>query len=262
MERTSQYGFIKSTVGRKVLMALTGLFLCLFLVAHVSGNLQLLIPGYKGRLQFNSYAVFMTTFPLVKVISYVLYASIIIHVLDALVLTLKNRSARKVDYTVKSGYGSSLASRNMGVLGTLILVFIVLHLANFWYVYKFGATPYMTTPEGHYISAKGEVLPHAELKDGHLFVEGLDKGPAMKDLYEVVRQAFSEFWLVAVYVLSMIPLGFHLAHGFQSGFQTLGLNGGKLRPTLHKISLLFAIVIPALFAIIPLALFLFPEKFN
>ncbi|MCS6978796.1 MAG: succinate dehydrogenase cytochrome b subunit [Flavobacteriales bacterium] len=262
MEKRAHYGLIRSLVGKKIFMALTGLFLCLFLVAHLSGNLQLLIPGYKGRLQFNNYAVFMTTFPLVKMVSYVLYVSIVIHVLDALVLTWRNRKARKVDYAVKSGYGSSLASRNMGVLGTLILVFLVVHLANFWYVYKFGQTPYMTTPEGHYITAKGEVLPDAELRDGHLFAGGLDKGPAMKDLYEVVRQAFSEFWIVALYVLSMVPLGFHLVHGFQSGFQTLGLRSGRWAGLLQKTSLAFGIIIPALFAVIPLLLFFLPEKFN
>ncbi|MCS6982348.1 MAG: succinate dehydrogenase cytochrome b subunit [Flavobacteriales bacterium] len=262
MELRAQHGLLKSLVAKKILMALTGLFLCLFLVVHLSGNLQLLIPGYSGRLQFNSYAVFMTHFPLIKIISYVLYLSIIIHVLDALVLTIRNRRARTVDYAVKSGYGSTFASRNMGILGSLILIFLVLHLANFWYKYKFGEMPYMVSPEGHYVSQKGEAIPGAVLKEGHLWVDGVDKGPAMKDLYEVVRLAFGQSWIVAIYVLSMIPLGYHLAHGFQSGFQTLGLRFGKAFSVIRVAGWLFAIIIPLGFAIIPLVFYFFPEKLN
>ncbi|HBK84300.1 MAG TPA: succinate dehydrogenase, partial [Flavobacterium sp.] len=110
--------------------ALTGLFLCLFLAGHLAGNLQLI---FGTAQQFNEYALFMTTNPAVKILSYVTYISIIFHAVDGILLAIQNKKARPVAYAKNSpGANSSLASRNMAVLGTLILVFIVTHMVNFW----------------------------------------------------------------------------------------------------------------------------------
>lgn len=206
-------------------MALTGLFLCLFLVGHLVGNLQLFIPGEAGRLQFNEYAKFMTTNPAVKLLSYVTYLSIILHVVYSILLTRYNQKARKINYAVNKGsQNSSLSSRNMGVLGVLVLVFIIIHLKGFWY-------------EMHW----GEI--------------GKDSA-GNRNLYDVVVRAFQEWWYVLLYVVSMAVVGFHLFHGFSSAFQTLGLGQQKYFPIIKKIGYAFAIIVPTLFASIPIYLFL------
>jgi len=113
-------------------MALTGLFLCLFLIAHLAGNLQLLDMSPEGQLKFNAYAKFMTTFPPVKVVSYLLYASILFHAFDGFLLTIQNRKARPVKYSYeKPSANSAWYSRQMALLGTLILVFLVILLFAF-----------------------------------------------------------------------------------------------------------------------------------
>jgi succinate dehydrogenase / fumarate reductase cytochrome b subunit len=121
---------LKSSIAKKYWMALTGLFLCLFLAGHLAGNLQLI---FGDALQFNQYALFMTTNPAVKLLSYLTYISIIFHAVDGIMLTIQNKKARPVAYAMSSPQNSSsFASRNMAVLGTLILVFIVTHMVNFW----------------------------------------------------------------------------------------------------------------------------------
>jgi succinate dehydrogenase / fumarate reductase cytochrome b subunit len=122
---------LKSSIAKKYWMALTGLFLCLFLVGHLAGNLQLLMPD--SRLQFNQYALFMTSNPIVKILSYVTYISILFHAIDGIILTVQNKKARPIGYAKSdAGANSSLPSRSMAVLGTLILVFIATHMVNFW----------------------------------------------------------------------------------------------------------------------------------
>lgn len=201
-------------------MSLTGLFLCLFLIGHLSGNLQLLIPGETGQLQFNEYAKFMTTNPAVKILSYLTYLSILFHVIDGIILTRRNRAARPNSYVHATSSKSSIwSSRNMGVLGTIILVFIVLHMGNFWY-------------KMHWVEI------------------GTDAN-GNKDLHSVVMFAFQELWYVAIYVLSMLAIAYHLLHGFQSAFQTLGINHKKYTPFIQKVGVAFAILIPLAFAIIP-----------
>jgi succinate dehydrogenase / fumarate reductase cytochrome b subunit len=93
----SNTGILKSSLAKKYMMALTGLFLCLFLAGHLGGNLQLILKtGEVGQQSFNEYAEFMTTFPLVKILSYLTYASVLFHVIDGIVLTMQNRKARPV----------------------------------------------------------------------------------------------------------------------------------------------------------------------
>ena len=138
----SSSGILKSSIAKKYAMALTGLFLCSFLVGHLLGNLQLFIPGEEGRIAFNEYALFMTTFHVVKILSYLTYASVLFHVVDGIALTLQNRKARPVRYAVEKGSANSgWSSRNMGILGTLILVFLVTHMQNFWWKMHFSEMP-------------------------------------------------------------------------------------------------------------------------
>jgi succinate dehydrogenase / fumarate reductase cytochrome b subunit len=216
---------LTSTLGRKVMMALTGLFLIIFLVVHLIGNLQLL--KHDGGHAFNVYAKFMTSNPVIKTVSYVNYACIIIHIIWALLLTLHNRSARGPQGYAVNKNSSAWTSRNMGILGTFILIFLVIHLKGFW----------------------------AEMHWGNMPVQVYD-GEEVKDLFAVVDLAYSQIWYVAIYVFSMAVLGFHLWHGFASAFQTLGLNHLKYNPIIRFVGRAFAIIVPVLFAIIPIIMFL------
>ena len=213
---------LTSSIGRKVIMSLTGLFLIIFLIVHLSGNFQLLMDD--GGLQFNAYAKFMTSNPLIKFTSYGLYAFILLHIIMSAVLAAKNRKARPVGYAqVKGSANSAWASRNMGILGTVILIFLVIHMRSYWYEMHWGDIP---------MDAAGN-----------------------KDLFKVVSASFAQWWYVAIYVVSMIFLAFHLSHGFSSAFQTLGVNHKKYTPFIKGLGIVYAILIPAAFASIPLYMF-------
>lgn len=215
-----------STLGRKLLMGLSGLFLILFLAVHLAGNLQLLKDD--GGEAFNVYAQFMTSNPLIKFISYTNYALILLHIVVAIILTRQNKLARGPEgYAKTTGKSSAWSSRNMGILGTFILIFIVIHMKDFWAQMHWGSVP-LASYEGH---------------------------PDVKDLYKIVSLAFSELWYVGLYVFSMVMLAFHLWHGFTSAFQTLGLNHMKYNPVINFVGRAFAIVVPALFALIPIMMF-------
>jgi|TARA_B110000093_G_C12957393_1_gene405539 succinate dehydrogenase / fumarate reductase cytochrome b subunit len=225
----SNNGLLKSSLSKKYVMALTGLFLCLFLVGHLVGNLQLFIPGEEGVVTFNEYAKFMTSNPAIKILSYLTYAGIIFHMLDGFYLTIQNRKARPVKYVVEKGSAnSSWSSRNMALLGTILLVFLVTHMSNFWYVMHFE-------------------LP--------IPVDG-----GVKDLHHVVMTFFSpenQYALVCtiLYVVAMVSMGLHLWHGFQSAFQSLGVNHPKYTPLVKKFGAAFSILVPAAFAAIPVYLY-------
>jgi succinate dehydrogenase / fumarate reductase cytochrome b subunit len=251
-------GLIKSHIVKKYWMALTGLFLCLFLIGHLLGNLQLFQSDYAGILQFNEYAVFMTHNPLIVTLSYITYFSIIFHAVDGLWITIANKKARKIDYTYsKPSANSPWSSRNMGILGTIILVYIVVHMQNFWYKMKFGDLPYMKSEDGsQLLNNDGEAFANATVRDGQLYVADAHVGEAMKDLYSIVIESFQNPLLVLFYVLAMVALGFHLSHGFASAFQSLGLRNNKYASITHKVGMAFAIIVPTAFAIIPIYLFL------
>jgi succinate dehydrogenase / fumarate reductase cytochrome b subunit len=136
----SNSSILKSSIAKKYWMALTGLFLCTFLIGHLLGNLQLIfIDGEEGRRAFNEYAYFMTHNPAIKILSYLTYISILFHAVDGFILTVQNKKARPVNYAVNNpGTTSSTPARYMAVLGTLILVFIATHMANFWWKVKFS----------------------------------------------------------------------------------------------------------------------------
>lgn len=250
--------FLKSSIGRKLLMALTGLFLCSFLVVHLIGNFQLF--NNDGGLSFNTYAVFMTTNPLIKFTSYGLYATFVFHAIWGLYLVFENKKARPVAYAQVDGKANSTwASRNMGLLGTIILVFLVLHMAGFWAKYKFGEVPYtmyqknLNDNDLSYFQFDGSIVNKMEQ-----YTENGIEVTIVKDLYHVVADAFQQWWVVLIYVFAMLALSFHLIHGFSSAFQTLGLNHKKYNQLIKNIGIgVFGIIIPLLFATMPIYFLLF-----
>ncbi len=205
-------------------MAVTGLFLCFFLVIHLLGNLQLLLPEAQARESFNGYSQILSGNIFIKIISYVLYASIIIHGIDALIITLKNRKTSGKYVHDQRGVSSKWYSRNMGILGTLILIFLVFHFKDFWYQYKFGALP--VDDSGH------------------------------KDLYGIVIGVYQDWWYVLFYVLSMFALGFHLLHGFFSAARSLGVYHPKYVGWIRNFGKWYSYVITLGFAIIPVYIYL------
>lgn len=267
--------FLKSSIAKKYWMALTGLFLCLFLTGHLLGNLQLLSTGKDAALHFNQYALFMTTNPAVKILSYLTYISIIFHAIDGIFLAVQNQKARPIKYAMnKPGKNTIWASRNMAVLGTVILVFIVTHMISFWAKMHFDENMPLQTitinaggaPQEFYVTTDGGYIPKAQVEQGGLKIKDRTSfydaqadvkiKEGYKDLYKITVEFFKnpDFGLIAtlLYVVSMIVLGFHLYHGFGSAFQSLGANNPKYNGFIKNFGKAFSIIVPALFAIIPL----------
>jgi succinate dehydrogenase / fumarate reductase, cytochrome b subunit len=202
-------------------MALTGLFLCLFLVIHLFGNLQLLLPARVAQWQFNFYSKLLSENIFIELISYVLFASILAHTLYALVITIENRRANGKRYAYdRRGPTSKWYSRKMGLLGTIILIFLIIHLRDFWYRLQFGHVPMD--------------------KDGQ------------KDLYTLVVTVYHNGWYVLIYGLSMIALGYHLLHGFFSAARSLGVYHPRYVNLVRVAGWVYSIVISAGFALIPI----------
>ncbi len=205
-------------------MSLTGLFLILFLTVHLIGNLQLLKSD--GGQAFNEYAKFMTSNPLIKLVSYGNYFFILLHALVGILLWFNNRKAKGTNYAVSTTNAkTSWASKNMALLGTLILAFIFIHMGDFWWKMHNGLLGTQT-----YNVAAGPV----------------------NDLYARVAEAFEQPTVIVFYLIGMAVLSFHLWHGFQSAFQTLGINHRKYTPFIKGLGKVYAIVVPTLFALIPL----------
>lgn len=220
------FRFFTSSIGRKLIMSLTGLFLIVFLVIHLIGNLQLL--NDDNGLSFNTYAYFMTHNGLIKSVSYGLYFFILLHAFQGILITKVNKSSRKQRYVSANAKVASWESRNMGLLGLLILAFLLMHMGDFWLKMKLGQLD-MVRYEGYDYS--------------------------VKDLYSRVNTAFSQLWIVLVYVVGQIVLYLHLKHGFASAFQTLGWNHVKYTPLIKSVGLIYAIIIPLAFAFIPLYIY-------
>lgn len=216
-----------STLGKKLLMSLTGLFLISFLTIHLIGNLA--IFSNDEGLAFNAYASFMSTNPLIGAVSYVLYAGILLHVVIAIILYFSNSSARPVKYKVqKSQENSSWSSRSMTLLGLLVLAFILLHLKDFWWQYKHDG--------------------------GYQFVQDANDN---KDIYILVVQQFKTTFGLVSYLIGLVALFLHLNHGFQSAFQTLGLEHKKYTPVIKAVGLAYAIIVPIAFASMPVYIYFF-----
>ena len=202
-----------TTIGRKLVMSLTGLFLCAFLVEHLYGNL--LLYKMDGGAAFNEYGEMLVSNIIIRTIEFGLFAGFIIHIIDGLLLTISNRKARLVRYAVSRQAGNSTwYSRNMGLTGSVLFVFLVIHLKTFFVEQRFG------TPE--------------------------------ETMSVDVALAFQSASYSALYILSMVLLGSHLNHGFQSAFQTLGLNNKKHALPLKYAGTGFALVMMIGFASFPI----------
>lgn len=209
------------------MIAATGLFLCIFLIVHLSANCILLLPEDIGRNMYNAYSATLRESPLIKIVAYALYLSIILHVIYALLVTLRNRNAKPEKYAVNNTReNSTWASQNMGLIGVFILLFIMVHLANFWARIKLGM---------------GESV-------------GMDSMGNV-DVYEVTYSLFQNIYFVFFYTILMIPLGFHLHHGLKSAFKTLGFYHKNGLRVLAKISLIYAAIMAVGFGIIPFVVY-------
>ncbi|MFH1321054.1 MAG: succinate dehydrogenase cytochrome b subunit [Bacteroidota bacterium] len=210
--------FIFSSIGKKLIMSITGIFLIFFLLVHLCLNLLLLIGN--GEV-FEEAAHFMATNPAMKIMEYALAIGFILHIIYSGYLTLLNYLARPVKYKmINRGETSSWSSRNMGITGVMVLIFLVIHLINYLYKIK--------------------------------FTDLIESGQITK--YELVIGLYKpEYWyFVVIYIVSFILLGLHLNHSLQSSFQTLGWNNKIWGPRLKNISSIYALIIAVGFSIIPL----------
>lgn len=214
-----------NTLQYKLWMSGTGLFLCFFLVIHLLGNLQLFLPPEQAREQFNWYSKLLSGNPIIAAISYILYASIIGHAIYAILLTVKKSKANGTKYAYdQRGTSSVWYSRNMGLLGTIIFLFLIIHFKDFWYQYKFTSLP---------LDNKGN-----------------------KDLYAIVLKAFQELWYVITYEIALLGLGFHLLHGFFSAARTLGIFHPKYVKLVKIVGWIYTTVIVTGFMAMPVYIYL------
>lgn len=229
-----------SSIGKKLLMSITGLFLILFLLVHLTLNSFLLLDGLfgfeTGQL-FNAGAHFMATNPLIKIIEPTLAIGFGVHIIYSLLLSFLNMKARGNQKYASGNKTKDVewASQNMLVLGVAVAAFLVVHLANFWIKMKFTGDPLLTETMFPFF---GEMV-HGE------------------NAYALVNAAFKVWWIVAIYVIGSVALGFHLAHGFWSAFQTIGWNNNIWMKRLRVISLIVAWVIGAGFSVIAVAQYIF-----
>ena len=216
-----------SSIGKILVMALTGVFLILFLIVHCYVNALVFLEWFgplgRGYKAYEGAAHFLGSNPLTRIAEIGLLAGIILHIVQGLMLFFDNKTKRPVDYNVHPGNKSSKwYSRSMGLLGTLILLFLVLHLYHFWVPNRYQ-----------------------QLVTGH-----------EKDLYLLMELTFKDLWVVIVYILGCISLAYHLLHGFWSAFQTLGLSTKKYTGLLRCVGTVYSIVIPLIFIAMPLSFYL------
>ncbi len=212
--------FTRSTIGRKFLVALTGLFLISFLVVHCTINAMIFYND--GGVTFTHWAHFMGTNPVIRTLEIVLIIGFLIHIIDALILWRQNRKARPVGYdTVKPAEKVTWSSRSMTLLGTLILLFLVVHTSSFW------------IPNRTHQILEGEELP----------------------LYAMMLDKFQSPVFVVIYIFGCISLFYHLLHGFKSAFQSLGLNHVKYNGAMVFVGTAFSIIVPIIFAMMPISIY-------
>jgi succinate dehydrogenase / fumarate reductase, cytochrome b subunit len=228
--------FFTSSVGKKLVMALTGLFLISFLVVHVGINcciyndLSFFDPEDDGKM-FNQAAHFMGSSVVIRILEIGLFIGFFIHIIQGYVLEVQNRQRRKVGYRVKMGSeGSRWYRKSMGLLGTLILFFLIIHVSHFW-------VPSRVT---HDLNPRQYLGPN---------------GPTIHDLFERMVNVFQEPWVVVLYIVGCISLAWHLVHGFQSAFRTMGVYNKGYITILKVIGIGFSILVPLLFALMPVSMY-------
>ena len=214
-------------------MGFTGIFLILFLIVHV--GLNACIWANDGGKMFNVAAHFMGQNIVPRVLEIGLFAGFFLHIIQGYMLEVQNRSKRNVRYAVSYGNaGSRWYSRSMALLGTLILMFLILHIYHFWTPSRLGGIGGVHELEKAYYNGT-EIEYH--------------------NLYAEMRNVFQTEWVVVVYVLACISLGYHLAHGFQSAFKTLGVHNRKYQAMLKSIGYGFSIIVCLAFALMPISFY-------
>lgn len=227
--------FFTSAVGRKIVMALTGIFLVTFLIVHVGLNacifadLKWLDPSDNGRM-FNKAAHFMGSTIVTRILEIVLFAGFILHIIQGYLVEAKNRARRGNGYQIALGSrGSTWMSRSMAILGTLIFLYLIMHVAQFW-------VPSRITQD----------IPPAVY----------DNGPVMHDLFKKMYEVFQQPVVVLLYLLGVASLGFHLLHGFHSAFRSMGVYNKKYLSLLKGLGYGFTAVVCVLFALMPISMYL------
>jgi len=213
--------FFTSSIGRKFTMGLSGIFLILFLIVHAGINSCIFLNDHGET--FNTVARFMSHNWIMRFLEIGLFATLILHIIQGLTVWYQNKKARPVDYAFNQpSKNSKWYSRSMGILGTLLLLFLVMHLNHFYVDTKIA----------------------------------LYSGDQSHNLYEEMQEVFSNQWVVVLYLVGVIALFWHLYHGFQSAFQTLGINHKKYTPIINCAGLTYAVIICLLFALMPVAMYL------
>jgi succinate dehydrogenase / fumarate reductase cytochrome b subunit len=226
--------FFTSSIGKKFVMGLTGFFLITFLIVHCTVN-SMIFFNDNGQT-FNHWGYFLGTNLIVRTMEIGLFAGLLLHIIQGLILWAQNRRARPVKYAVNRYREGKWYSRSMGLLGTLILLFLILHLYHFWTPSRFG---------GMFGIHK---LEEANLVDYN--------NQPVHNLYTEMQIVFQSSLVVIVYILGVIALAWHLLHGFQSAFQTFGINHKKYTPIIKGFGVFYTIVVCTLFALMPIAIYL------
>ncbi len=222
--------FFTSAIGKKLVMAFTGIFLISFLIVHCILNMCIFVPDHGET--FNKFSHFMGTNWIVHILEIGLFLGLILHIVQGIMLTVQNKSKRPVKYAVsKRNQVSKWYSRSMGVLGILVLLFLIIHLSDFWVHTRFAGI----------FGGVGSVDY---------------QGKEMDALYHQMLVVFSNPLIVVIYVLGVIALGFHLAHGFQSSFRTLGMTSARYIKIVRGIGIAFSIIVPIIFALMPISMYL------
>jgi succinate dehydrogenase / fumarate reductase cytochrome b subunit len=208
-----------SSLGRKLMMALTGLFLISFLIIHCTIN-AMIFYNDNGET-FSYWGHFMGTNPIIRTLEIGLVAGFLGHIFQGFSLWRANYVSRPVKYSVSTPPSTKWYSRSMGLLGTLLLLFLILHTSHFW------------IPNRTNQFTQGEELP----------------------LYKMMLDIFTNPWIVLLYVLGCVSLFWHLLHGFISAFQTLGLNHLKYNGFISVVGTAFSIIVPFIFALMPIAIY-------
>lgn len=205
--------FLISSIGRKLIMGLTGLFLVFFLAIHLFGNTNLL--HNDGGEAFTKYVQFMKVNLIIKISAYMLYIFIVLHAIQGTLLWINNRKSKGKTYAVSTNANAGFAAKNMFYLGLLIFAFLVFHMGDFWLKMKTGSLDEFT-------------------------------------LYSGVVATFKIPAYLVIYEIGIIALFFHLNHGFHSAFQTLGLNHSKYTPLIKGFGWIYSIGVSLGYFIIPL----------
>jgi succinate dehydrogenase / fumarate reductase, cytochrome b subunit len=223
--------FFTSSVGKKIVMAVTGLSLILFLIVHVTVNACMwavvFVPGDSGEV-FNKAAHWLGQTLVPRVLEIGLFLFIIIHIVQGYVLEVQNRQKRGINYHVKMGSeGSKWYRKSMGLLGTLIFLFLIVHIADFWIPSRFGGL-------------------------NEIYYDGKE----YHNLYGKMIEVFQNPYIVALYILGCISLAWHLIHGFQSSFRTIGVSNKKYMAMINATGVAFSIIVSLVFAMMPVSVYL------